>query len=64
MVHDVRHTIFIRGILGEMCFAEKINSWFCDNPGTIQAVSKVGSRGRTTHAVIKLKCTREYVERE
>ena len=58
MVHGVLHTKFIRGVLGEMGFAEKITPWFCDNRGTIQAASKVGFRGRTKHVDIKLEFTR------
>ena len=46
-----------------MSFTEKIIPWFCDNRGTIQAASKVGFRECTNHVDIKLKCTREYVER-
>ena len=63
MVHGVRHAIFVRGILGEMGFAEKRTAWFCDNRGTILAASKVGFRGHTKQVDIKLKCTREHVER-
>ena len=63
MVHGVRHAIFIRGILGEMGFPEERIPWFCDNRGAIQAASRIGFGGRTKHVDIKLKCTREYVER-
>ena len=63
MVHGVHRTIFVRGILGEMDFAEKRIAWFSDNRGSIQAASKVGFRGRTRHVDMKLKCTRKYVEK-
>ena len=63
MVHGVRHTVFIRGTLGEMGFAEERMPWFCGNRGTIQTASKVGFIGRTKHVEIKLECTHEYVER-
>ena len=38
--------------------------WFCENRGAIQSASKVGFPGRTRHADIALKCTREYIEND
>lgn len=49
MVHGVHHAIFIRGIPGEMNFAEHRMSWFHDNRDTVQAASKARLRKRTKH---------------
>ncbi|CAN0474038.1 unnamed protein product, partial [Discosporangium mesarthrocarpum] len=38
--------------------------WYCDNRGAIQASSITGFNGRTKHVDMKLKCTREYVEKD
>ena len=58
MVHGVHRTIFVRGILGEMDFAEKRIAWFCDNRGTIQAASKVGFRAVSyTHLTLPTICS-------
>ncbi|CAM9218420.1 unnamed protein product, partial [Choristocarpus tenellus] len=60
MVHEMRHAIFLRGILGELGILKGITTWYGDNRGAIQAVTTEGFNGRTRHVDIKLKCAREY----
>ncbi|CAN0391142.1 unnamed protein product, partial [Discosporangium mesarthrocarpum] len=62
MAHGMCHCIYIRGILGEL--VQDATPWYCDNRGAIQASSITGFNGRTKHVDMKLKCTREYVEKD
>ena len=61
LVYGVHHAIFISGVLQGVGIAEQGIPWFCDHRGAIQAASKVGFGGRTTHVDIKIECMREYV---
>ncbi|CAM9672987.1 unnamed protein product, partial [Choristocarpus tenellus] len=63
MVHGMRHAILLRGILGELGILKGVTVWYGDNQGAIQAAVIEGFNGRTMHVDIKLKCTREYVNK-
>ncbi|CAN0438341.1 unnamed protein product [Discosporangium mesarthrocarpum] len=64
MAHGMRHCIYIRGILGELGLVQDATPWYCDNRGAIQASIITGFNDRTKHVDMKLKCTREYVEKD
>ncbi|CAM9301783.1 unnamed protein product, partial [Sphacelaria rigidula] len=64
MVQDMRHCIFIRGIPEEMGLPQDTTLWFCDNRSAIQATTVTGFNGRTRRVDIKLKCSRQYVEKK
>ncbi|CAN0044898.1 unnamed protein product [Choristocarpus tenellus] len=63
MMNGKRHAIFLRDILGELGILKGVTFWYGDNRGAIQAAVTEGFNGRTRHVDIKLKCTREYVNK-
>ena len=59
----MRHGQYLRNILKELGFEQGTTVWYEDNLSTVKAASTPGFSGRTKHVDIKIKCTREFVQR-